>query len=161
MRPIGTPEALEARRRVAARLFAQGKSLAKVAASVGSSLSSASRWKQAWRRGGVWTLRAKPHPGRAPKLSPPQQRKLVAALRLGSRDWGYAPEGWSGPLVRDLIRRLFAVDYHPDYVGTLLHTLGWSPQKPEQLARERREAEIAHWRSERWPQLKKEHRTAS
>jgi transposase len=64
-------------------------------------------------------------------------------------------------LVQELIRRLFGVDYHPDYVGTLLHRLGWSPQKPEQRAAERREAVIARWRSERWPQLKKEHQTAS
>ena len=132
-----------------------------VPASVGSSVSSASRWKQVWRHGGVKTLRAKPHSGPEPKLQPPQQRQLLAALKLGTRHWGYLPEGWSGPLVRHLIRRLFAVDYHPDYVGTLLHTLGWSPQKPEQLARERREAEIARWRSERWPQLKKEHPAAS
>ena len=158
MRPIGTPEALEARRRVAARLFAQGRSLAKVAALVGSSVSSASRWKQAWRHGGVRTLRAKPQPGREPKLSRQQQQKLLAALRLGSRHWGYAPDGWSAPLVKDLVQRLFSVDYHPDYVGTLLHKFGWSPQKPEQLARERHEAEIARWRRERWPQLKKEHR---
>jgi transposase len=146
---------------VAARLFAQGKSLAEVAACVGSSVSSASRWKHAWQHGGVKTLMAKPHPGPEPKLPPQQQRQLRAALKLGTRHWGYAPQGWSGPMVRDLIWRLFAVDYHPDYVGTLLHRLGWSPQKPEQHARERREAEIARWRSERWPQLKKEPRAAS
>jgi transposase len=161
MRPSGTPEALEARRCVAARLFAQGKSLAEVAASVGSSVSSASRWKRAWRHGGARTLKAKAHPGRERKLSPRQHRRLVAALKRGSQYWGYAPDGWSGPLVQDLIRRLFGVDYHPDYVGTLLHRLGWSPQKPEQRARERREAAIARWRSERWPQLKKERRAAS
>jgi len=161
MRPSGTPEALEARRCIAARLFAQGKSLAEVAVSVGSSVSSASRWKQAWQRDGVRALQAKPHSGPEPRLSSSQQRHLVAALKRGSRYWGYAPDGWSGPLVQDLIRRLFAVNYHPDYVGTLLHRLGWSPQKPEQRARERREAEIARWRSERWPQLKKERRAAS
>src|SRR5215207_5715260 len=130
MRPSGTPEALEARRCVAARLFAQGKSLAEVAASLGSSVSSASRWKRAWRRGGVTALHAKPHPGPEPKLSPRDQQRLVAALKRGSRSWGYAPEGWSGPLVQHLIGRLFGVEYHPDYVGTLLHRLGWSPQKP-------------------------------
>ena len=161
MRPHGSPEALEARRCLAARLFAQGQSLAQVAAAVGSSISSASRWREAWRHGGVRTLRAKPHPGRQPKLSLQQKRRLVAALRQGSRHWGYAPDGWSAPLVQDLIRRLFAVEYHPDYVGTLLHRLGWSPQKPEQRARERREKEIARWRVERWPQLKKEHRATS
>src|SRR5437763_16112930 len=99
MRPIGTPESLEARRRVAARRCAQGKAVAKVAAAVGSSLSSASRWKQAWRHGGVRTLRAKPHPGRGPKLSPQAQRELLTALRRRSRHWGYAPDGWSAPLV--------------------------------------------------------------
>jgi len=142
---------------VAARLFAQGRSLAEVAASVGSSLSSASRWKQAWRHGGVRMLKAKPHPGPEPKLVRQQHQELLTALQLGPEHWGYAPAGWTGPLVRDLIWRLFAVDYHPDYVGTLLHRLGWSPQKPEQRARERREAVIARWRNERWPQLKKEH----
>ena len=156
MRPIGTPEALEARRCVAARLFAQGKSLAEVAACVGSSVSSASRWKHAWQHGGVRTLKAKPHAGPEPKLQPQQQRQLLAALKLGTQHWGYAPQGWTGPMVRDLIWRLFAVDYRSDYVGTLLHRLGWSPQKPEQRARERREAVIAHWRTERWPLLKKE-----
>ena len=94
-------------------------------------------------------------------MGPSEQRELRAALKLGTRYWGYLPEGWTGPLVRDLIWRLFAVDYHPDYVGTLLHELGWSPQKPEQRARERREAVIARWRSRRWPQLKKEPRARS
>jgi|SRR6185437_16817443 len=161
MRPSGSPEALEARRCVAARLFAQGKSLAEVAASVGASVSSASRWKKAWRHGGLRKLKAKRHLGPDPKLEPHQQRQLLVALKLGTRHWNYAPAGWTGPLVRDLVWRLFAVDYHPDYIGTLLHRLGWSPQKPEQRARERREAEIARWRSERWPQLKKEHRAKS
>jgi transposase len=92
--------------------------------------------------------------GQAAKLALQQKRRLVAPLRQGSRHWGYAPDGWSALLVQDLIRRLFAVEYHPDYVGTLLHRLGWSLQKPEQCARERREKEIAHWRLVRWPQLK-------
>ena len=135
--------------------------MAEVAAAVGSSVSSASRWKHAWRHGGVRTLKAKPHPGPEPKLPPQQQRRLLAALKLGAPHWGYAPEGWTGPMVRDLIWRLFLVDYHPDYVGALLRRLDWSPQKPEQRARERREAVIARWRSERWPQLKKERQTAS
>src|SRR5439155_445168 len=76
MRPSGTPEALEARRLIAARLFAQGKSLTEVAATVGCSKSSASRWKQAWKEGGVEALRPKPNPGPKPRLNPQQQRRL-------------------------------------------------------------------------------------
>jgi transposase len=161
MRPSGTPEALEARRKIAARLFAQGKSLTEVAAAVGSSKSSASRWKQAWEQGGAEALRAKPHPGADPKLKPQQQRRLLAALKQGPRRFGYAPSGWTGPLVRDLIQRLCGVQYHVDYIGPLLHKMGWSPQKPEHRARERNERAIARWRRHELPRLKKEHRAAS
>jgi transposase len=125
-----------------------------VAAIVGSSISSAHRWKEAWQHSR--RLPSKPHPGRTPKLSALQRSELVAALSQGTRPWGYAPDGWTGPLVRDMIQRLFGVDYHPDYVPRLLRQLGWSPQKPERRARERNEAEIARWRRETWPRLKKE-----
>ena len=150
---------LEARRRIAARLFERGMSLTEVAAVVGSSVSSAHRWRQAWKHGSK--LRSKPHPGRASKLSAQQRTELVAALARGTRCWGYAPDGWTGPLVRDMIQRLFEVEFHPEYVPRLLHQLGWSPQKPEQRARERNEARIARWRRESWPRLKKEPRTSS
>ena len=154
MRPSGSAEALEARRKIAARLFERGASLTEVAAIVGSSISSAHRWKEAWQHGRG--LPSKPHPGRTPKLSALQRSELVAALSQGTRLWGYAPDGWTGPLVRDMIQRLFGVDYHPDYVPRLLRQLGWSPQKPERRVRERNEAEIARWRRETWPRLKKE-----
>ena len=150
---------LEARRMIAARLFERGTSLTEVAAIVGSSVSSAHRWRTAWQHGGK--LRSKRHSGRTPKLSVPQRSELVAALARGTRCWGYAPDGWTGPLVRDMILRLFGVEFHPEYVPRLLHQLGWSPQKPERRARERNEADIARWRRETWPRLKKEPRAAS
>lgn len=159
MRPKGSPESLEVRRQIAARLFARGMSLTEVAAAVGSSVSSASRWRKAWRHGGK--LRAKRHPGPDAKLSAQQRSQLVTALRQGTRHWGYAPDGWTGPLVGDMIRRLFGVNYHPHYVPRLLRKLGWSPQKPEQRARERDEKAIARWRRVAWTRLKKEPRTAS
>lgn len=153
MRPSGSPESLEVRRKIAARLFARGMTLTEVAAAVGSSLSSAHRWREAWRRGGK--LCAKRHRGRKPKLSAQQQRKLISALSQGTRHWGYASSGWTGPLVRDVIDRLFGVEYHPCYVPRLLRNLGWSPQKPIQRARERDEAAIARWSREDWPRIKK------
>jgi transposase len=146
---------------IAARLFAQGKSLTEVAAVVGCSKSSASRWRQAWEQGGKKALHSKPNPGAKPKLNPRQQRRLVDALKQGTNHWGYVLAGWTGPLVRDLIRRMFGVSYHVDYIGPLLHKLGWSPQKPEQRARQRNERAIARWRRDELPRLKKEHRAAS
>lgn len=161
MRPLGSPEALEARRKIAARLFAQGKTLTEVAAVIGCSVSSAYRWKEKWSRGGSRALRARRHLGRHAKLSPEQRKELLVALKRGTIYWGYSPSGWTCPLVQDLICRQFGVEYHVDYVGTLLHKLGWSPQKPEQRARERNERAIARWRRDEWPRLKKEPRTSS
>jgi transposase len=161
MRPSGTPEALEARRKIAARLFAQGKTLTEVAASIGCSVSSAFRWKERWRHGGSKSLRARRHPGRRAKLSHVQCEELLVALKQGTNYWGYRRSGWTCPLVQDLIRQRFGVQYNVDYVGTLLHGLGWSPQKPEQRARERDEQAIARWRRDEWPRLKKESRTSS
>lgn len=154
MRPFGSPEMLEARRQIATRLFERGMSLTEVAAIIGSSVSSAHRWRTSWRHGGK--LCAKPHPGRTPKLSASQRAELIEALTQGPRHWGYAPDGWTSPLVRDLISRKFDVEFHPDHVSRLLRGLGWSPQKPERRARERNETEIARWRRETWPRLTKE-----
>ena len=159
MRPPGTPESLEVRRRIAARLFERGMNLTDVAAIVGSSVSSAHRWRQAWQSGK--SLQARAHSGPKPRLLPQQRKEVVKALARGTRFWGYAPAGWTGPLVGDMIERLFGVHYHREYVPRLLHKLGWSPQKPKHRARERDEAVIARWNREDWPQLKKEPRMAS
>ena len=58
MRPTGSPETLEARRKIAARLFERGMPLTEVAAVVGSSVSSAYRWRNAWRHGSKLRVQA-------------------------------------------------------------------------------------------------------
>lgn len=159
MRPTGSPQVLEARRQIAARLFERGMSLTDIATAVGASVSSVHRWHEAWRHGGK--LRSKPHPGPKPKLSKSQKRRLVQALLKGTHHWGYAVSGWTGPVVRDLIQRMFGVVHHADHIPRLLRGLGWSPQKPVQRARERDEERIARWKREDWPRIKKEPRSAS
>jgi transposase len=161
MRPHGSPEVLEARRRIAARLLVQGDTLTKVAAAVGADRSSVKRWKAALERCGEDGLAGKPHPGPQPRLTPRDRRCLVEALLAGADCWGFPTPEWSCARVKLLIERLFQTSYHVDYVGTLLHQLGWSAQKPEHRARERDEVAIARWRREQWPRLKKEDRTPS
>ncbi|HEY7617749.1 MAG TPA: winged helix-turn-helix domain-containing protein [Terriglobales bacterium] len=161
MRPSGSPEALEVRRYVAARLLAQGNSLTEVAAAVGASVSSVSRWNDALQSGGAQALRARHHPGSKPRLTSRQRQQLLGILGKGARRWGFVSDEWTAPRVKVVIERKFGVVYHVDYVGTLLHRMGWSPQKPEQRAREGDEEQIAAWRREVWPQIKKGQRTSS
>lgn len=161
MRPHGSPDVLEARRLIAARLLGQGDTLAKVAAAVGADISSVKRWKRDFAQGGDAALANRAHPGPAPRLPGADRRRLVAALANGADHWGFPTPEWSCPRVKVLIDRLFGVDYHVDYVGALLHQLGWSPQKPEYRARERDEDAIERWRRVEWPRLKKGNRTKS
>lgn len=161
MRPKGSAAELEVRRRLAVRMLSQGVSPSEAAELVGASLSSVKRWKAAWKKGGDAALAAKPHPGRKPRLTTAQKRQLERILVRGPRAAGFGSGLWTCRRVAETIRRRFGVSYHPDHVWRILHSLGWSCQKPELRARERDEAAIEKWRTRDWPRIKKEPSTAS
>jgi transposase len=155
MRPHGSPTALEARRRRAVALLAQGLGVRTVARQIGCSPSSVSRWQAELQVGGPDALRAKPPPGRPPRLTARQRAGLLKLLLKGATARGFATELWTLPRVAAIIARTFGVSYHPAHVWKILRGEGWSCQKPERQARERDEAAIQRWRAERWPHIKK------
>jgi transposase len=160
MRTPGTAAALEARRRRAASLLSDGKSIAETALLVDASISSVKRWKRAVQEGGSDALAAIPHPGPSPRLNLRQREALVRILLRGPCAAGYATELWTCRRVAEVVQRRFGVTYHPDHLGRLLHTLGFSPQKPTQRARERDEAAILRWHAHDWPRIKKRDATS-
>lgn len=155
MRPHGTPQQLEKRRYRAIALLKKGQKLSTVATAVGSSVSSVFRWWQAYRQSGQTGLQSKPTPGRPPKLTASQQKKLEAVLLKGARKAGYNTDLWTLQRIAQIIERQFGVQYHPGHVWKLLIGLGWSCQKPERRARQRNEKEIAHWKRYKWSHIKK------
>ena len=100
-------------------------------------------------------LRARPHAGAAPKLTAEQRARLPEFLSHGAQAYGFLGELWTCQRVAGLIRREFNVSYHKDHVGRLLKQLRWTPQKPMERAAQRDEEQIARWRGEIWPALKK------
>lgn len=142
-------------------LLEKGHSIAEIAERLKTTAASVRRWRHAYNNDGVKGLKAKPVPGRPPWLTPKQKDQLVKILLRGARAAGYTNDLWTCPRVAEVIRQRFGVTYHVDYVGTLLHKLGWSVQKPEQRARERDEAAIARWRRVEWPRIKKGARAES
>jgi len=154
MRAKGTPAELEARRLRPGRLLGQGKSYSKVARLVGVTPSCVSKWTKALRRRSIKGLKAKPHPGPAPRLSATHKRQLVAALKKGAVAAGYDSDLWTCRRVRDVIGKILGICCDFNHVGRILHALGFSVQKPEARARERDEAAIARWRKQGWPRLK-------
>jgi len=80
MRPPGTPEQLEKRRRRAIAQVKAGHTLSTGARQLSASVSSVCRWWQVYQRDGHRGLRARPTPGRPSKLSDAQKRTLVRLL---------------------------------------------------------------------------------
>jgi len=155
MRPKGSAEALEVRRRIAAKLLQEGRGIREVARLVGASPSAVHRWKRALEADGPAALKAKPHPGRPPKLNAAQKTELEQILREGPLAAGFPTDLWTLKRVAQVIERRFGVKYHPGHVWKVLRAMGWSPQKPERRARERDEEAIGRWRKEDWPRIKK------
>jgi transposase len=126
-----------------------------IAAALGVTEGAVSQWVRRGREGGVVSLRHRPPPGPSPRLTPEQRAQVPALLARGAESFGFRGDIWTARRVTELIRRQFGVQYHFNHVGNLLRQAGWSPQKPLRRASQRNEAAIEHWRTERWPALKR------
>lgn len=155
MRPRGNPEVLTERRRRAIELLAAGYAPVEVARQLGVERRSVRRWHAAYRQQGEAGIQARPTPGRPAALTDRDKRRLEKLLLKGAKAAGFPTELWTCPRVAELIWDRFGVDYHVDHVGRLLHSLGFSPQKPTRRAVERDEEAIQRWVKADWPQVKK------
>jgi transposase len=155
MRPTGSPEALERRRRRAIVLLKDGLSPVEVAKKLKVDRRSVRRWKASFSTLGPDALQAKPTPGRPPRLNPREKAKMEEQLLRGAKAAGFPTDLWTCPRVAHWIDSHLGIHYHVDHIGRLLRSLGWSPQKPQRKAIERNEAEIQRWIKEEWPRIKK------
>jgi len=155
MRPQGSPAELERRRIRAIELLQRDVPVHVVAERVGVDRRSVRRWKRVYRRQGRIGLRARPAPGRPPKLTAAQRRQLTRLVLAGPEAAGYATSLWTCRRIVDLIRRHFKVVYHADHVGRLLRACGFSPQRPQPRAKERDDRRVREWIQRDWAQVKK------
>ena len=110
MRPHGSPLELERRRRRAISLLEGGTSITEVARRVGCSHSSVILWRDRVKRRGPDALQARPAPGRPPKLSAKQLKKLPRLLIRGATAWGFSTELWTTRRIATVIHREFGVE---------------------------------------------------
>jgi len=94
-------------------------------------------------------------PGRPPRLGRRERSRLVKLLLQGPMTHGYRTNLWTTARIAELIQCEFGVHYQRDHVGRLMHSLQWSPQKPERRALERDEKAIVRWQQKDWPRIKK------
>ncbi len=144
MRPIGTSQELERRRRRALELVKQGESPEDIARFLGCGRSSVYTWLELERTDPA-RLAARRHPGPTPRLSADQMTRLEGLLEQGAGAHGWRTRLWTAARVAELIERHSAIRFHPEHVRKILkHRLRWTSQKPEKRARERDEAAIDH-----------------
>lgn len=146
---------LETIRVRAVKQIEAGARVEDVAAALDLNRSTIFAWMASYRAGGVEALRAKPVPGRAPKMSAAQMRELYGLI-VGSdpRQYHLGFALWTRDLVRQLIWTRFRVRLSAVSVGRLLRTLGMSPQRPVHRASQQDPERVRRWREEDYPTLR-------
>jgi transposase len=153
MRPTGSAEELERRRRLAVERVRQGERPAVVARVLGVNRNSLYRWRRMAERG----LAAQPQPGRTRRLSDEQLRHLEALLRPGAEAHGWPNGLWTAARVGQVIHKHFGVEYHPAHVGRILKEhLNWTCQRPVCQHTDRDDDEIQRWVRDDFPSILRE-----
>jgi transposase len=128
-----------------------------VARAMGMARGTVFMWLAKYREGGLDALRAKPVPGKPPKLDATAMRRLYT-LVAGSdpRQLQFEFALWTRDLVREVIRREFGVALSVVSVGRLLKKLGLSPQRPLWRAWQADPEAVERWQSEEFPAIRRQ-----
>ena len=135
----------EWRRGRAVLSYIDGKRVIDIGDLLGVTRGSVNRWLQWYDTCGLDGLRSVKRPGRAPFLSKDQRAELVTFIEAGPTECGFDAGIWTGPMIGELIRRLYGVRYHFHHIPRPLHALGFSVQRPR-----KRLARADHEKQEVW-----------
>jgi transposase len=97
------------------------------------------------------SLRNEKAPGRPPRLTKTQKRKLAAWIEAGPEASGYDCGCWTSVLIQDLIWQKFHVLYNRFYVCELLRNLGFSYQKARFVSDHLDADARQHWMESEFP----------
>ena len=148
--------ALEARRKKAARLFARDISQAEVARRLDVSRPAVHYWHVAWEKEGEEGLKSKRGVfGRSPRMTDATMLKVKKAILAGPRTAGFSTDMWTLARIAAIIKRTISVSYHPSHVWKVLHAMGFTCQIPDTKPQERNEKAIKQWREATWPLIQK------
>jgi transposase len=113
------------------------------------------RWLSAYDAGGDEALLARKAPGKKPKISENQRKRIAHIMHKKTPlSMGYLTKLWTREIVKDIIKKQFGITLSVRTVGDLLKTIGLSFQKPLQRAYQRNPKAIEQWKAVDYPKIK-------
>jgi transposase len=153
MRPKGSIRQLERRRRRGLAMIKRGLTPTEVGWRLGVAPRSVRRWIAVVCKGGSGAIRARRIPGRPPKLTIEQRRKLKTWLQCSAKVAGFQSDTWTCARVAKLIELRFDIQYHTSHIGRLVQTLGWQPNV-RRLLLKNSSSRNYHWIRLKFPHIR-------
>jgi transposase len=144
-----------AKRLQAVVLNAEGRTSGELAQVLKAPRSKISEWLTRYQAHGLEGLLEGYRSGRPPGLTLKQRQQLGDILDSGPAAYGLDNGVWTSPMIAWVIEEEFGVAYHPGHVRKLLHTLGFSVQRPRRVLARADLAEQDRWHRRTYPQIKK------
>ncbi len=114
------------------------------------------RWVNKYHYGGWEALKAKPVPGRPPKLTTEQMAWVARTVRENNPlQLNFPFALWTLGMIRELIREKFDIRLSEVSVGRLMRNLGFTHQRPLQRASEQDPVMVEKWRAQEYPEIRK------
>ena len=139
-------------RRISAFIaLGQGQDVTTVAADLSVAEETLYAWLRAFLIKGFEALIYRTRPGRPPKLTKTQKRRLTEILDAGPGAAGFRTGCWTSLLIQQVILTEFGVLYNRHYLCTFLHILGYSYQKARFVSDHLDPQARQRWLEQTWP----------
>jgi len=156
-----SPSAQEEKRKLAIRLWKRSAHTQKeIAATVGTTPETLSRWVKRYKESGLSSLKSKPRGskiGDRRHLTPDQEKRLQSLIVDKTPDQlKLAYVLWTRKAVMQLIEQELNLKMPIRTVGEYLKRWGFTPQKPTKRAYEQSSKAVQRWLTEDYPEIKKQ-----
>jgi transposase len=129
---------LERRRIRGVQKVLDGVSQAEVAREFRVTEGAVSHWREKYRQKGWDGLKAKPRPGRPIIFEDEHREKLFEIISRSPYSWEYESDLWTVVMARDVLYEQSGTYFSETRVLSALHELGFSFQKPQVRALEKK-----------------------